>query len=240
MKIFVAGLWHLGSVTTACLAKKGFDVVAWDPDPAVLKRFGMGKAPLFEPGLDDLLAEGIKSGRLRTAKSAAKAVHEVDFLWIAFDTPVDAKDRADVGKIKQQVRGLMKYLKPNAGVVIASQLPAGTCAELEGKNRIAYTPENLRLGKAISIFMDPDRIVVGVRTPEDQAFFDPLFQAISPRVEWMKTESAEMTKHAINSFLALSVVFANELAGLCDVTGAVAGEVERGLRTESRIGPKAY
>jgi UDPglucose 6-dehydrogenase len=104
----------------------------------------------------------------------------------------------------------------------------------------ACAPENLRLGRAIEVFMSPDRIVVGVRNDEARARLQALLVPISARIEWMSVESAEMTKHAVNAFLATSVAFINELAGLCEPVGADAKEVERGLRTERRIGPDAY
>jgi UDPglucose 6-dehydrogenase len=240
MKICVAGLWHLGSVTAACLAEKEFDVTGWDPDPEVVKKLSAGTAPLFEPGLTELISKGIKSGKLHFLDSAEQAAKSAEYLWITFDTPVDDEDRADYAWVQNQIRSLAKHLNPKCGIIISSQLPVGSCAELEGQNPICYSPENLRLGKAIDIFKNPDRIVVGIRRPDDKSLFEPVFSAITSRVEWMKTESAEMTKHAINSFLALSIVFANELAALCESTGADAREVERGLKTESRIGPKAY
>ena len=104
----------------------------------------------------------------------------------------------------------------------------------------ACSPENLKLGRALDAFLNPDRIIIGVRSQESKEVFSPLFSSITDRLEWMRTESAEMTKHAINSFLAISICFANEVASICEQVGAEAKEVERGLKTESRIGPKAY
>jgi UDPglucose 6-dehydrogenase len=104
----------------------------------------------------------------------------------------------------------------------------------------ACSPENLRLGKAIAVFTTPDRVIVGARSAAARARITELFAPITDRLEWMSVESAEMTKHAVNAFLATSVTFINELATLCEQVGADAKEVERGLKTESRIGPKAY
>ncbi|EQD40130.1 UDP-glucose 6-dehydrogenase, partial [mine drainage metagenome] len=104
----------------------------------------------------------------------------------------------------------------------------------------ACSPENLRLGKALDVFLKPDRVVVGVRSVRDKERIGRLLQPITDRIEWMSVESSEMTKHAINAFLATSVVFANEIASVCEMVGADAKEVERGLKTEQRIGPKAY
>ncbi len=105
---------------------------------------------------------------------------------------------------------------------------------------LLYSPENLRLGKAIQVFENPDRIVIGVRKRQDIALISPIFSSISDRLEWMGIASAEITKHAINAFLAISIVFADEIAALCESVGADALEVERGLKTEERIGQKAY
>ena len=115
-------------------------------------------------------------------------------------------------------------------------------AETAGGRRVSFacSPENLRLGKAIEVFTQPDRVVVGVRDDRSARVLQALFAPITDRIEWMSVESAEMTKHAINAFLATSVTFINEIAALCERTGADAKEVERGLKTETRIGPYAY
>lgn len=104
----------------------------------------------------------------------------------------------------------------------------------------AYSPENLRLGSAITSFTRPDRVIVGVRSEEDRTRIAALLEAFAPRIEWMSIESAEITKHALNAFLATSVSFINEVAVLCERVGADAKDVERGLKTDSRIGPRAY
>jgi UDPglucose 6-dehydrogenase len=128
-------------------------------------------------------------------------------------------------------------------------MPVGSMRQLERfakqnlpkKNlAFAYSPENLRLGKALEVFLNPDRIVVGVRDGGTNKNLERLLLTITERIEWMSIESAEMTKHAINAFLGVSVTFANEISAICEVVGADAKEVERGLKTEARIGPKAY
>jgi len=134
-------------------------------------------------------------------------------------------------------------------MLISSQLPVGTTrllehdyAELDPDKQVtfAYSPENLRLGKAIDVFTKPDRVIMGVRNQADQERLAALMAVFTDQIEWMSVESAEMTKHALNAFLATSVAFANEIAVLCERTGADAKEVERGLKSEARIGPKAY
>jgi UDPglucose 6-dehydrogenase len=249
MRICVQGLWHLGSVTAACCASVGHDVVGLDADEKTIDGLRAGKAPLFEPGLDALLDDGLRSGRLRFTTEIANAVADVDVLWVAFDTPVDDDDKADVDFVLEQIKSVLPALKPKAVVLVSSQMPVGSMRALEAfatetlpdkQFMFAYSPENLRLGKAIDVFLKPDRIVVGTNLSETRAVLDGLFTPITDKVEWMSIASAEMTKHAINAFLAISVTFANEIASICEAVGADAKEVARGLKTEARIGPKAY
>lgn len=248
MNVAVLGLWHLGPVTAACTAAAGHTVIGWDPDAETVNALAEARPPVAEPGLPALLAEGIASWRLRFSPDLHEAVADADLVWVAFDTPVDADDRADVDGVVQHVRAAFPHLKDGAIVLSSSQLPVGSLARLEQDwagvargRRVSFAclPEKLRLGRAIDTFMKPDRIVLGVRSDEARA---PLLALVAPftdRIEWMSVESAEMTKHAINAFLATSVAFINEIAALCEQTGADAREVERGLKSEKRIGPHA-
>ncbi len=249
MEVCVQGLWHLGSVTAACLASVGHDVIGLDTDQTTIDGLAQGRAPLFEPGLDALLQAGIASKKLRFSAAPADAVAGAAVLWVAFDTPVDDEDQADVEFVHTQIKGVLPLLAEGAVVLVSSQMPVGSIRKLEDFARLslpnkrlgfACFPENLRLGKAIDVFLKPDRIVVGVRNPESRVTLERLLIPISDKIEWMSVESAEMTKHAINAFLATSVTFANEIAAICELVGADAKEVERGLKTEARIGPKAY
>lgn len=249
MKVCVQGLWHLGSVTAACLASVGHDVAGLDADQKTVNCLNQGKAPLFEPGLDDLLKTGVVKGQLRFTTVIADAVADAEILCVAFDTPVDDEDRADVQFVLKQVQTVLPALADGAVVLVSSQMPVGSVRALEAFARLnfpgkplhfACSPENLRLGKALDVFLKPDRIVVGVRSNEAKQKLGQMLQTITARIEWMSVESAEMTKHAINAFLATSVTFANEIAAICELVGADAKEVERGLKTEARIGPKAY
>lgn len=249
MQVGVLGLWHLGSVTAACLAAAGHEVTGCDPDATTIEHLDRGQAPLFEPGLDALLQAGLARGKLRFLPDPATAFAEVDLLWVTFDTPVDEDDRADTAMVETQIQSVLADLRDGTVVLVSSQLPVGTIKRLEEFARrtlpdkkldFACSPENLRLGKAIEVFNCSDRIVVGVRSARARDIIGRLLAPISDRIEWMSVESAEMTKHAINAFLALSVTFANEIATLCELAGADAKQVERGLKSESRIGPKAY
>lgn len=249
MKICVQGLWHLGCVTAACLASKGHEVVGLDFDDDVIDDLTSGKPPLFEPGLEALIRDAIVSGNLTFMTEAEVAVDGVDVLWIGYDTPVDNDDNADVEYVINQIVKTLPHLPDKATVVVSSQIPVGSIGSLEkiAGTRFpekdigfAYSPENLRLGHALDVFLNPDRIVVGVRSERDRNRINTMLTPITSQIEWMSVESAEMTKHSINAFLATSITFANEVASICELVGADAKEVERGLKSEKRIGPKAY
>ncbi len=249
MKVAVLGLWHLGAVTAACTAAAGHDVVGFDPDAATVDGLAQARPPVNEPGLADLLRTEMATGRLRFTTDRTDVVGGADVVWITFDTPVDDDDRADVDAVVAEVEQTFAALPDRAVVLISSQVPVGTTARLErsfarvaaGRTvAFACSPENLRLGKAIDVFMHPDRVVLGVREAWARERLQALLAPITDRLEWMSIESAEMTKHAINAFLATSVTFINEIATLCEQAGADARDVERGLKTEKRIGPGAY
>jgi UDPglucose 6-dehydrogenase len=245
MQVVVFGLWHLGCVTAACLARAGHQVVGLDRDGKLVQELRQGRPPLHEPGLPDLLAACLAAGRLTFTSDAAEALRGADVLWVTFDTPVNDRDEADVGFVRAELEAVRDAIPPGTLVLLSSQMPAGFTRALEtdwqGRGlRFAYSPENLRLGKAIEVFENPERVVVGLRHGDDRPRLAALFPASCPRLEWMSVESAEMTKHALNAFLATSVTFINELARLCEVVGADAREVERGLKSEARIGPRAY
>lgn len=249
MKVCVLGLWHLGTVTAACLASGGHEVVGLDYDEKVIANLKNGKSPLFEPGLDDLVKKGLTSGALDFSTNLSEAVHKSQIIWVTYDTPVDDDDNADVDYVIERVSRLFPHLETGQNILISSQLPVGTSNRLESmfaQSRpninvsFSYSPENLRLGKAISVFTQPDRVVIGTRTEQSRKVFTELLSPFTDHIEWMSVESAEMTKHALNAFLATSVTFINEIASICEQVGADAKEVERGLKSESRIGPKAY
>ena len=249
MNICVQGLWHLGAVTAACMASLGHRVTGLDFDAVTIDGFARGLPPLFEPGLEDLTKAGLASGRLSFSCRPEDALLGIELLWIAYDTPVDDDDNADSEYVLRQVERSIALLPVGAMVLISSQMPVGSVRRLEEMSSdrflrkdlsFASCPENLRLGKALETFLRPDRIVAGVRQERDRERLEPLLRSITERIEWMSVESAEMTKHAINSFLATSIVFANEIASICEKVGADAKEVQRGLKTEQRIGPKAY
>jgi len=242
MNIVVLGLWHLGCVTAAATAR--FEsVVGLDFDPVVVAQLRNGIPPLFEPGLADLINQGLRSGHLAFSDDPALACRKADLLWVCYDTPVDDNDMADLAPVMNGIERCVSHLRPGTLILISSQIPAGTTRALEARfpdHRFAYSPENLRLGKALSIFANADRIILGVRTEADANELEPLLTHFTSNLIVVRTESAEMIKHAINSFLANSIAFMNEISRVCEHVGADAKEVERGLKSESRIGPGAY
>jgi UDPglucose 6-dehydrogenase len=242
MNITVAGLWHLGSVTAACCARH-FRVTGFDPDPATVEGLARGKAPLFEPGLEECLAQGLQSGQLRFTHRPEEAGVGADLFWCTWDTPVDDHDRSDAAGVLAKLRPCLPFLRPGTLVLLSSQLPVGTCRQLESEHprlHFACSPENLRLGKAIESFTRPERVVIGLRREDPKKLLAALFQPFTDKILWMSPESAEMVKHSLNAFLALSITFINEIALLCERTGADANDVAAGLKSDSRIGPKAY
>ena len=248
IQISVVGLWHLGSVTASCLAEKGFKVSAYDHDVMIINNFNKGVLPIYEPGLEDLMNINKTKGNL-SFSSDPLSISNSELIWVTYDTPVNDQDIADVEFVINKTIALFPYFKEDSVVLISSQLPVGSISYLESiflnkfpdKNvSFACSPENLRLGKAIDVFMNPDRIIVGIRNEKAKIKLNNILSTITENIIWMKVESAEMTKHALNAFLATSVVFINELAVLCEHVGASANEVEQGLKSEVRIGKKAY
>lgn len=242
MNICVLGLWHLGSVTAACCAKH-FQVIGLDFAAETVANLNAGHAPLLEPGLDDLIAAGLAARKLSFTTDPHVACAMADILWLTCDTPVNENDESDVESVLGQLRRALPHLPKGALVLISAQLPVGTCARLEQEYpqfHFACSPENLRLGKAIDAFEKAERAIVGIRSDAKKVLLEQLFKPFAAQTLFMRTESAEMVKHALNSFLALSITFINEVARLCEHTGADAKEVSLGLKSEPRIGPKAY
>jgi UDPglucose 6-dehydrogenase len=245
VRVAVYGLWHLGCVTAACVAAAGHSVAGVDPDARVVSGLEGGRPPLEEPGLAELVVAGLERRALSFTTEAERALADAEVLWITFDTPVNERDEADVAFVRRRLEEVASAIRPGTLVLISSQVPVGFTAALARDwhargLRYAYSPENLRLGRAIEAFRRPDRVIVGLRDQSDRPTLVALLGPLCERVEWMSIESAELTKHALNAFFAVSVAFANEVARLCEVAGGDAKEVERGLRSERRIGPGAY
>jgi UDPglucose 6-dehydrogenase len=227
LKICVYGLGHLGQVTTACLAELNCKITA------------VGRYEIIEePNLDKLKIKNIKNIEYKTSISTVDC--DFDYFWITIDTPVKNEDKANVQYVLNEIDKIITYISYDTYIIISSQLPVGTIVKLEKKypkNVFACVPENLRHGTAIQNFLNPDRIIIGSKIEQRQKYF-PLFKKITNKLIWVDIEEAEMTKHAINSFLATCITWANELGDICKKKNIDYNEVLMGLQSESRIGSK--
>lgn len=243
------GLWHLGSVVSASLAELGYDVIGVDPDAERVRALGQGVPPLFEPDLERLMRKHVDAGRLRFTAEMGEGVRDADVVLLTFDTPVDEQDELDLTPVTDAVQRMAATLKPNALVVIQSQVPVGTCQQLQAMiqrlnprwhPQLACVPENLRLGQAIQRFLSPAMLVIGADESATRARVDAFLAGLStPKRILVDLKTAEMTKHALNAFFATCVSFANELGGLCDEIGADGVRIAEAMRCDERVGPKA-
>ncbi len=247
-KIAVLGLWHLGEIYSACLAELGVSVVGLSDDQDLIDNFLKYKPPLPEPKLEDLLRKNIESGFLAYSTDFS-LIKNCNVLWITFDTPVDQDDEVDLTVIFDALNKSLPNLSNGVLVVMTSQVPVGTAEKISAlihSNRpdlkfdYAYLPENLRLGDAVRCFFEPGRIVIGASSSEAVNKLTNILHNIPGEVFKMSPASAEMTKHATNSFLATSVSFINDISDACEKVGADVLDVTRALRAEPRIGQKAF
>lgn len=248
MRVCVIGLWHLGSVASAGLAEVGHQVVGVDQDRERVEALNRGEPPLFEPGLPELLARNLAAGRLRFTASVEEGVSGARCVLVAYDTPVNEEDEADLAPLFAAAEASAPHLSPSAVLVVSSQVPVGTCQRLAEAVRaanpalpfaVACLPENLRLGQAVQGFLSPEFLVLGADHPAAARALEELLAPIpAPRL-MVSLRTAEMTKHAINAYLATSISLINELANLCDLVGADAFQVAEALRLDGRIGAGA-
>lgn len=250
VKICVIGTWHLGSIASACLAEMGNYVCGVDFDKRIITRLEHDITPVYEPGLKELIDKNEKNGRLHYTKDFKTALNDADYIFITFDTPVNDKDQVNLKLIFRACRMIAKH-SPNTKpfIVISSQVSVGTCRMLKQfiqkenpklEPEILYNPENIRLSNAIETFIKPDRIVIGAESKSACQKLILLYHKIKCPKFVMSLESAEMVKHALNSYLATSVSFINEIANLCEATQANITDVIKSLKTDGRIGKQAF
>lgn len=242
MNISVVGLWHLGCVTAGCCSKY-FNVTGIDENLSTIENLRNGQLPIFEPKLGELIKFGLAGNTLSFTTDIAMGCRNADILWITYDTPINEKDESNIADILTVIDKCIRHLPRKALILISSQFPVGTCDKLASKypqNCFAYSPENLRLGKSIEAFEKAARVIIGMNCNSKKELLWDLFRPFADEVIFMKMASAEMVKHALNSFLALSVVYINEIGTLCEYIGADAGEVSIGLKSDIRIGPRSY
>lgn len=245
------GTGYVGLVSGVCFSDFGHDVICVDNDAGKIERLDRGEVPIFEPGLDALMAKNVAAGRLSFTTDLASAVADADAVFIAVGTPTRRGDgHADLSYVMAAADEVARALTDYTVIVIKSTVPVGTNRKVrqivakanpEADFDVASNPEFLREGAAIEDFMKPDRVVVGVqseRAAEVMAdIYRPLYLRDFPIVT-TDLESAEMIKYAANAFLATKITFINEIAALCERVGADVKEVARGIGLDGRIGNK--
>lgn len=244
-KVGVIGLWHLGSVTSACLSNFGYHVVGFDSDSSVIQNLNQARGPIFEPGLDELLKKNLKNKRLRFTTNMEEAITDADYVFLTIDTPVDEQDRVDLVSVHDMIQEIIRFITNNVTIIVQSQVPVGTCNEfikiIKQKRPLiefglAYCPENLRLGRAIDTFEHPDRIIIGSDDEQTTNKVKSFFEIINCPKIIMNLKSAEMTKHCLNTFLAMCISFINSVGNVCEKLGVDVNKVSEGLMSEHRIG----
>ena len=251
MRVTMIGAGYVGLVSGACFADFGHDVVCVDVDQKKIDALLAGRMPIFEPGLEQLVAKNVASGRLRFTTDLAEGVRDADAVFIAVGTPSRRGDgHADLSYVHAAARQIAEAMNGFTVIVTKSTVPVGTGDEVERIVReanpdaefaVVSNPEFLREGAAIDDFKRPDRIVIGGEDPRGlevmKAIYRPLSLNKAPIVE-MSRRGAELTKYAGNAFLATKITFINEIADLCEKVGADVQDVARGIGLDNRIGPK--
>ncbi len=250
MHIAVVGSGYVGLVTGACLADFGMYVTCVDNDQRKIDMLQRGEIPIYEPGLDALVAKNARAGRLRFTTELEDAVTSSLVIFIAVGTPPKEDGSADLSYVVQVAEAIADYMNGYKVVVTKSTVPIGTGKLIEEiiKERngrfpfsVVSNPEFLREGSAIEDFMRPDRVVIGARDPQAIAImkdvYAPLYLIETPFVI-TNVESSELIKYASNAFLATKVTFINEVAALCEALGADVHHVAKGMGLDRRIGPK--
>jgi UDPglucose 6-dehydrogenase len=251
MRIAIIGTGYVGLVSGACFSDFGHDVVCVDKDESKIDALERGVMPIFEPGLDQLVARNVAAGRLTFSTSLAPAIHGADAIFIAVGTPSRRGDgHADLSYVFAAAREIATQLKGPAVVVTKSTVPVGTGDEVEHILRevapdaeawVVSNPEFLREGAAIEDFKHPDRIVLGAEDERAveimREIYRPLYLNKAPLLVTSR-RTAELIKYAANAFLATKITFINEIADLCEAVDADVQDVARGIGLDGRIGAK--
>ncbi|OFW88383.1 MAG: UDP-glucose 6-dehydrogenase [Alphaproteobacteria bacterium RIFCSPHIGHO2_12_FULL_45_9] len=251
MKIGVVGTGYVGLVSGTCFAEFGIDVICVDKDAGKIERLKNGIIPIYEPGLEDLVAKQVKAGRLHFTTNLAEAMEGADAVFIAVGTPPSVIDgQADLTYVFEAAKEIAQNIKGYTVIVNKSTVPVGTARRVTDVIRAANpnadfdvvsNPEFLREGAAIDDFMRPDRVVVGTTSERARAvmreLYRPLYINETPMV--MTTpESSEIIKYASNAFLAVKITFINEIANLCEAVDGNVQDVAKGMGLDGRIGSK--
>src|SRR5450755_3097024 len=251
MRVAMIGTGYVGLVSGACFADFGHTVTCIDKDAAKIERLQSGGIPIYEPGLDLLVAQNVKAGRLFFSTDATEAVREADAVFIGVGTPSRRGDGyADLSYVYAAVEEIAAFLEGFTVVVTKSTVPVGTGDEIEAIFKrvnpkadvvVVSNPEFLREGAAIEDFKRPDRVVVGTEDPKAQELmreiYRPLYLNETP-ILFTSRRTSELIKYAANAFLALKITYINEMADLCEAVGADVQQVARGIGLDGRIGGK--
>jgi len=251
MNVVMIGSGYVGLVSGACFAEFGAAVTCIDVDQSKIDQLNAGKIPIYEPGLDDLVARNAAAGRLQFTTEYDPVVGAADLVFIAVGTPTRRGDgHADLVYVYEAARQIATHLSGYTVIVDKSTVPVGTARQVERIIResnpaadfdVASNPEFLREGAAISDFMRPDRVVLGVESERAEKLLRELYRPlnlIEAPVLVTNLESAELVKYASNAFLATKISFINEIANLCEHVGADVHAVARGMGLDGRIGKK--
>jgi len=253
MNICVIGSGYVGLVTAACFAEMGNQVWCMDNDAEKINRLRRGEIPIYEPGLQDLVENNLNDGRLNFTTSLKEGLQDCQLCFIAVGTPPREDGSADIFHVLNVAGLIGELMEQDMIVVNKSTVPAGTAVlvretiqqqlQLCGKEDLQFevvsNPEFLKQGAAVEDFMRPDRIILGVDSPEVAELMTRLYEPFTRNnhpIIIMDVKSAEITKYAANAMLAARISFMNELAGLCDAIGADIAQVRRGIGSDSRIG----
>ena len=251
MRIEVIGTGYVGLVSGVCFSDFGHEVICVDKDPGKIEMLERGEVPIYEPGLDVLMAKNVEAGRLTFTGDLACAVNGADAVFIAVGTPTRRGDgHADLTYVMAAAGEIAENLTNYAVIVTKSTVPVGTNRQVkqtiakanpDAEFDVASNPEFLREGAAIDDFMRPDRVVVGVQNDRAAAVMNEIYRPLFLRdfpIVITDLESAEMIKYAANAFLATKITFINEIAQLCEKTGADIKQVSKGMGLDGRIGNK--
>ncbi|SDD87436.1 UDP-glucose dehydrogenase [Dyadobacter soli] len=249
MKIAVVGTGYVGLVTGTCFAETGNQVTCIDIDTNKVARLQKGEIPIYEPGLDVLFERNIAEGRLDFTTNLTEGIKGAEVIFLALPTPPGEDGSADLKYILGVANDLGPILEQYAVIVDKSTVPVGTAEKVQAaiaRNAnvefdVVSNPEFLREGVAIEDFMKPDRVVIGTTSERAQKVMEKLYAPLVRQgnpVIFMDERSAEMTKYAANSFLAMKITFMNEIANLCERVGANVDDIRKGIGTDSRIGKR--
>ncbi|NBA84480.1 nucleotide sugar dehydrogenase [Emticicia sp. CRIBPO] len=249
MKIAVVGTGYVGLVTGTCFAETGNYVTCVDVDVKKVEKLRKGKMTIYEPGLDVLFDRNTKEGRLKFTTELAEGIEGAEVIFLALPTPPGEDGSADLKYILGVADALGHTMKEYAVIIDKSTVPVGTAERVRAavaKNAtvefdVISNPEFLREGVAVDDFMKPDRVVIGTNSNRAKAVMEKLYAPLVRQgnpIIFMDERSAEMTKYAANAFLAMKITFMNEIANLCEKTGADVDSVRKGIGTDSRIGKR--